>query len=97
MVYGAPRELIGASGAALTEIPRHADRGVCCGAGGARMWMEEHIGKRVNHERCRRGAGHRRHQDRHRPPVLPVTRYARSRSLADVAPEHGVPALVPAN
>jgi len=50
-VYEAPRELIGASSAALTEMPRHADRGLCCGAGGARMWMEEHIGKRVNHER----------------------------------------------
>jgi Fe-S oxidoreductase len=50
-VYEAPRELIGASGATLTEMPRHADRGLCCGAGGARMWMEEHIGKRVNQER----------------------------------------------
>jgi Fe-S oxidoreductase len=50
-VYEAPRELIGASGAKLTEMPRHADRGLCCGAGGARMWMEEHIGKRVNTER----------------------------------------------
>ncbi|WP_431235670.1 heterodisulfide reductase-related iron-sulfur binding cluster [Mycolicibacterium psychrotolerans] len=50
-VYDAPRELIGASGVTLTEMPRHADRGLCCGAGGARMWMEEHIGKRVNHER----------------------------------------------
>ncbi|HXL60422.1 MAG TPA: (Fe-S)-binding protein, partial [Mycobacterium sp.] len=50
-VYEAPRELIGASGAKLIEMPRHADRGLCCGAGGARMWMEEHIGKRVNHER----------------------------------------------
>ncbi|OBI74606.1 heterodisulfide reductase-related iron-sulfur binding cluster [Mycobacterium sp. E740] len=49
--YAAPRELIGASGAKLTEMPRHADRGLCCGAGGARMWMEEHIGKRVNVER----------------------------------------------
>lgn len=49
--YSAPRELIGASGAKLTEMPRHADRGLCCGAGGARMWMEEHIGKRVNTER----------------------------------------------
>lgn len=49
--YAAPRELIGAAGAKLTEMPRHADRGLCCGAGGARMWMEEHIGKRVNQER----------------------------------------------
>ncbi|VEG51342.1 Fe-S oxidoreductase [Mycolicibacterium aurum] len=49
--YAAPRDLIGASGATLTEMPRHADRGLCCGAGGARMWMEEHIGKRVNVER----------------------------------------------
>jgi hypothetical protein len=50
-VYEAPRELIRASGAKLAEMPRHADRSFCCGAGGARMWMEEHIGKRINHER----------------------------------------------
>ena len=50
-VYEAPRELVGASGATLKEMPRHAETGLCCGAGGARMWMEEHIGKRVNHER----------------------------------------------
>jgi Fe-S oxidoreductase len=47
-VYTPPRELVGAAGATLTEMPRHADRSMCCGAGGARMWMEEHIGKRVN-------------------------------------------------
>jgi Fe-S oxidoreductase len=50
-VYEPPRDLIESSGATLKEMPRHADRGLCCGAGGARMWMEEHIGKRVNHER----------------------------------------------
>ena len=50
-VYEAPRELIGSSGANFTEMPRHAERSFCCGAGGARMWMEEHIGKRINHER----------------------------------------------
>lgn len=50
-VYEAPRELIGFAGANLTEMPRHAERSFCCGAGGARMWMEEHIGKRINHER----------------------------------------------
>ncbi len=47
-IYTEPRELVGAAGAKLTEMPRHADRSFCCGAGGARMWMEEKIGKRVN-------------------------------------------------
>jgi Fe-S oxidoreductase len=46
-VYTEPRELVGAV-ATLTEMPRHADRAMCCGAGGARMWMEERIGRRVN-------------------------------------------------
>ncbi|HEX6357874.1 (Fe-S)-binding protein [Actinophytocola sp.] len=50
-VYEPPRELVGAAGATLTEMPRHADRALCCGAGGARMWMEEHLGKRINLER----------------------------------------------
>ena len=47
-VYAEPRALVGAAGATLTEMPRHADRSMCCGAGGARMWMEERIGQRVN-------------------------------------------------
>jgi len=50
-VYEAPRELIGAAGVSMREMPRHGDRSMCCGAGGARMWMEERIGKRINVER----------------------------------------------
>jgi hypothetical protein len=46
-VYSEPRELVSAVGT-LTEMPRHGDRSMCCGAGGARMWMEERIGQRIN-------------------------------------------------
>ena len=51
-VYEPPRELVGAlPGVELREMPRNSDRSFCCGAGGARMWMEERIGKRINTER----------------------------------------------
>jgi Fe-S oxidoreductase len=50
-IYDAPRELMSASGARLTEMPRHGERSMCCGAGGARMWMEEKLGKRINIDR----------------------------------------------
>ena len=50
-VYTPPRELIEASGVTLKEMPRNSSRSFCCGAGGARMWMEEKTGKRINLER----------------------------------------------
>ena len=51
-VYDPPRELIGAlPGVTLTEMPRHGNRSFCCGAGGARMWMEEKLGTRINGNR----------------------------------------------
>jgi Fe-S oxidoreductase len=51
-VYLAPRRVIGSlAGIDLVEMPRNGNLGMCCGAGGARMWMEEKIGKRVNTER----------------------------------------------
>lgn len=51
-IYESPREILKAvPGAGLTETRRHEDRGFCCGAGGAQMFLEETVGKRVNIER----------------------------------------------
>ncbi len=53
-VYLAPRNVIGElAGVEIVEMPRNGTRGMCCGAGGARMWMEETIGTKVNVERSR--------------------------------------------
>lgn len=54
-VFAPPREVLGSAigGGAdeITEMPRNSERSFCCGAGGARMWMEEKIGKRINVDR----------------------------------------------
>jgi len=53
-IFEAPRDLLLMvnKGGRLIEMNRNADQGLCCGAGGARMFMEENIGKRINHERA---------------------------------------------
>ncbi|XVX22043.1 (Fe-S)-binding protein [Actinomycetota bacterium] len=51
-VYAPPRELIGAlPGVELREMERTKEKSFCCGAGGARMWMEEKLGTRINMNR----------------------------------------------
>jgi len=48
-VYAAPREVIElATGQAPSEMGRNSANAFCCGAGGGRMWMEEHSGERIN-------------------------------------------------
>ena len=52
-VYIAPRKVVGSiKGIEVVEMQRNGTKGMCCGAGGARMWMEESIGTKVNDERA---------------------------------------------
>jgi Fe-S oxidoreductase len=52
-VYLSPRKVIGSlGGVEIVEAGRNGTTGMCCGAGGARMWMEETIGKKVNDARA---------------------------------------------
>jgi Fe-S oxidoreductase len=57
-VYTPPRDVLGSIPQLTSkEMHRCKDRGFCCGAGGARFWMEEKIGKRINVERTDEALG----------------------------------------
>jgi Fe-S oxidoreductase len=51
-VYDEGRRVVeSVPGQEIVEMDLHHRRGMCCGAGGARMWMEEREGQRINHRR----------------------------------------------
>ncbi|GAB3197794.1 hypothetical protein GCM10027062_10330 [Nocardioides hungaricus] len=57
-VYTPPRELLQVlPGAEYVEMERSSERSFCCGAGGARMWMEENLGERINVNRTKEAVG----------------------------------------
>jgi Fe-S oxidoreductase len=50
-VFDAPRDAVAAASGTVVEMDRSREKSFCCGAGGARLWMEESIGTRVNANR----------------------------------------------
>ena len=56
-VYDAPRAVVDAVHGGHVELPRCRDRGFCCGAGGARAFMEEKRGTRISHNRLTEAIG----------------------------------------
>lgn len=53
-IYTPPRDILKTiPGVEFVEMSRHHDRSFCCGAGGARMFIEEHLGTRINQFRTK--------------------------------------------
>lgn len=53
-IYDEPRNILKTfSAGPMVEMAGNHAKSFCCGAGGGRMWMEEHIGSRINHKRTR--------------------------------------------
>jgi Fe-S oxidoreductase len=73
-VFDAPREALKAiPGLEVVEMQRNKRESFCCGAGGARMWMEEHEGTRINHNRANEVALTLAHAKDHHVPFPSAT------------------------
>ncbi len=50
-IYDAPRDIIGSFSDKYREMEMSGSRGLCCGAGGGRLWMNETVGTKISHKR----------------------------------------------
>ncbi len=55
-IYQAPRDLLVAAGAQLTEMEKHSAESFCCSAGGGRILADENIGTRISKKRAQMAA-----------------------------------------
>ncbi len=55
-IYQAPRTLLAAAGAQLTEMEKHSAEAFCCSAGGGRILADENIGTRISEKRAHMAA-----------------------------------------
>jgi Fe-S oxidoreductase len=83
-VYDAPREVLKAiPGLEVVEMQRSQRESFCCGAGGSRMWMEEHLGTRINHNRANEAALTLAHQADASVPYPSATDHTKPGQVGD--------------
>jgi len=85
-IFAPPREILERiPGLKVVEMARSKSEGMCCGAGGGRMWMEEDQ-PRVNHRRVDQAVDTKATQGRDRMSVLP--RHVRRGNLSQADRRH---------
>ncbi len=50
-VYKPPREVVASISSNSAEMEMNKSKGLCCGAGGGRLWMDETVGTKISHKR----------------------------------------------
>ncbi len=54
--FDAPRDLVGTFATDFREMKMNKTKGLCCGAGGGRLFMDESVGTKISHKRIEMAA-----------------------------------------